>query len=101
MITTEEILRILECEEIPDGERDKLETLLLIRADEALEKYAYGKKACINIVTSVTDIIDFCEVYDKMKETGSTDIESIIQDIVRDKVEEISGTNSWFECDID
>ena len=100
MITTEEILRILRSEEIPEEERDNLENLLLERANEALEGYSKDKTAFVQIVTDVKDMVDFIDIFEKMKETGSTDIESLVQSVISDRIEEISGVDSWSECDI-
>lgn len=99
MITTKEIIRILEHEEIPDGERDNLEALLQDRAEEALSHYK--KRVIVKLVTEVSDLVDSIDLSEKMRDTGSDNMDTLITDIVHEKIEELAGANGWSEIDIE
>lgn len=100
MITTEEIIRILENEELPEEERDILETLLQDRAEEALREFSKNKKVSVKMITEIDELVDCIDLSEKMRETGSTDIESLIRDLVEDKVQDISGPAGLCEYEI-
>lgn len=69
MITTKEIIHILENEEIPDEERDNLELMLQERAEELLQEYSEGKTVVIRIATGIKDLVDCIDLSEKMRET--------------------------------
>lgn len=99
MITTKEIVRILEYEDIPDEERDNLEFLLQDRAKEALSQYK--KRVMIQLVTEVSNLVDSIDLSEKIRDTESEDMDTLITDIIHEKIEELAGTNSWSEITIE
>lgn len=101
MITTREIIRILEHEELPDEERDNLEILLQERAQEALEKYAKGKTVVIRLATDIESLVDYIDLSEKMRDADSDDIEELVSELIDEKVEELSGPNGWREHEIE
>ena len=100
MITTEEVIRILENEDLPDGERDNLEVLLQERAEESLKEFSKGKKVCVKMTTDIEELIDCIDLSEKMRETGSTDVESLINDLVEDRVQDLCGPAGWRQYEI-
>lgn len=100
MITTKEIIRILETEELPDEERDSLEVLLQERAEEELKKFSEGKTVVVKMATEVESLVDFIDLSEKMRETGSDDVETLIKDLLRDRLSDMSGVTGWSEYDI-
>ena len=100
MITTEEIIRILENEQLPEVERDNLEILLQERAEQALKEFSKDKKVSVKMVTDIEELIDYVDLSEKMRETGSTDVESLMRDIVEDKVQDLSGPAGWCKYEI-
>lgn len=101
MITTKEIIHILENEEIPDEERDNLELLLQERAEELLKEYSKGKTVVIRIATGIDDLVDCIDFSEKMRETGSDDISELIDSLVHDKVSDLTGVSGWSEYEIE
>lgn len=101
MITTKEIIHILENEEIPDEERDNLELLLQERAEELLKEYSKGKTVVIRIATGIDDLVDCIDLSEKMRETGSDNISELIDSLVHDKVSDLTGVSGWSEYEIE
>lgn len=99
MITTKEILHVLNNEEIPEEEREHLEILLQERADNALSNY--DKTVSVHLVTSIKDMVDFVDLSDKMLETGSDNIDDLVHDIVKDKIQDLIGSTGWSEINIE
>lgn len=100
MITTKEIIHILEHEELSDEERDNLEVLLQERAEEELKKFSEGKTVVIRLATVISDLVDFIDLSEKMRETESDNIPELINSLVHDKIKDISGVTGWSEYEI-
>lgn len=100
MITTKEIIRILENEQLPEEERDNLEILLQERAEQILKEFSKNKKVSVKMVVDVEELVDCIDLSEKMRETGSTDAETLIRDIIEDRVQDLSGAAGWCEYEI-
>lgn len=100
-MTTREIIKILENEELPGEERDNLEFLLQERAEELLNQFSEGKTVVIKIATGIKDLVDCIDLSEKMRETGSDDISELIKDLIHDKVSDFTGITGWSEYDIE
>ena len=100
MITTNEIIRILECEEIPDEERDNLEVMLQERAEEALKAFSKGKAVVVKMVTEIDSLIDCIDLSEKMRETNSDNIPELVDQLISDRIKDLSGVAGWSEYEI-
>lgn len=92
-MTIEQIVDVLELEEIPDSERVGLETLLEHRCTEALKKLS--KVVSASFTANVKSVIDPIELYDKVRDTGSGDIEKMVLEILNEKFHDVFGANGF------
>lgn len=101
MIATDEVIRILEHEEIPEEEQEHLENLLQERAEEALKEYSKNRGVVITVSTGIEELVDSIDLSEKMREVGSSaDIGSLIHELIVEKAQELAGLNGYVECNI-
>ena len=97
MITTEEIVHILRNEDIPDEQKEILEILLQERAEESLKKYSEGKTLSVIIDTNIEQFIDYLDLSEKMRDTQSTNIDNLIDELISEKIHDMFGNTG--RCD--